>query len=115
MALIHAPHSVASWAPAARSKTGCRGPRCSAPRCGRRALKEVEYLPDLFIQVGRLEPQLPHLGKAEEIVEQVLQPLALALDHFDLGQSAAVTRSLFGPEVLGQQLHVQPDRRKRVL
>ena len=54
--------------------------------------EEVEHLPDLLVQIARLELQPPDLGEVEKVVQQILQPLALALDKLDLRQRPAVAR-----------------------
>ena len=46
--------------------------------------EEVQHLRDLHVQIARFESQPPHLGEIEEFVQQILQPLALALDQVDL-------------------------------
>ena len=55
------------------------------------------------------------LGELEEIVQQVLQPLALPLDQLDLLQCPAVAGRFGVAEILRQQLHVHADGRQRVL
>ena len=77
--------------------------------------EEVEHAVDLLVQVRGLEADGADLGEVQKIVEQVLQPLAFLLHDGDLGRGAAVARRLGLGEVLGQQLHVQADRRERVL
>jgi hypothetical protein len=44
-----------------------------------------------------------------------LQPLTFALYHFDLGGSAAIAQGLGLSKILGQQLHIQANRRERIL
>ena len=76
---------------------------------------EIQHLPDLHVQVARLKVQPVGLGELEEVVQQVLQPLAFPLHQFDLLQRAAVAGRFGVAEILGQQLHVHADRRQRVL
>ena len=51
--------------------------------------EELEHVVDLVVQVRRLQMQPPHLGEVEKIVEQRLQPLALAADDLDLASAPA--------------------------
>ena len=55
------------------------------------------------------------LRETEEVVEQVLQPLAFPLHQVDLFHRPAFAGGVGLAEVLGQQLHVHADRRKWIL
>ena len=50
-------------------------------------LEQIQHSLDLFVQAARMQVQIPQPGKAEEIVEQVLQPRDLLLDEFHLAQA----------------------------
>src|SRR6185437_9621516 len=77
--------------------------------------RKLQYATNLFVQIARFESQVPHLGKVEKVVQEILQTLAFALHDFDLAQGPPVARRFRIAEVLCQQLHVQPDRRERIL
>ena len=98
-----------------RGRSGSRYRTISTPAASASGCEEVERLVDLGVQIGRLQVEPPHLGEVEEVVEQVLQPLALALHDVDALGSAPLRGRLRLFEVLGQQLHVEPDRRERIL
>ena len=73
-------------------------------------------MPDLLVQVAGLQLQPPDFGEVQEVVQEILQSLALPLDRVHLLQGSAEQRVLrVTAEVLRQKLEVQPDRGKRVL
>ena len=55
-----------------------------------------------MIQFGWLQMQPPHLGVVQKIVEQLLQPLALALHDLDPLHRPPLGRRLRLFEILGQ-------------
>ena len=77
--------------------------------------KKSNTCADLRVQVARLELQPPHLGEIQEAVQQVLQPLAFPLDKLDLSHARRSRGASLCAKVLGQKLHIQPDRGERIL
>ena len=62
---------------------------------------------------------MPDLGVVQKVVEQILQPLTLAMDQADpLGGATLGWRRRFllvlGFHVFSQQFHVEPDGGERV-
>ena len=78
-------------------------------------LEQIQHALDLIVQAARMQVQIPQPGKAEEIVQQILQPRDLLLNQFDLGQSPATVVALRFGQILRQQIHVHPDDRQRIL
>ena len=77
--------------------------------------EELEHVVDLVVQIRRLQMQPPHLGEVQKIIEQRLQPLAFAPHDFHPLQRPPTRRRFRLGQILGQQLHVQPNRRQRIL
>ena len=50
-------------------------------------LKQIQHAFDLLVETARMQVEIPQPRKAEEIVEQVLQPRDLLLNQIDFGQS----------------------------
>ncbi len=76
---------TAPWADRRRDN---RSPRSALP--GPWAGRSPAPARTCIVQVGRLELQPLDLGEVEEVVQQVLQPLALPLHHLHLRQRPAV-------------------------
>ena len=77
--------------------------------------KKSSSLRSFFVQVARLEIEAANLGEAQKVVEDRLQPATLALHHLDLRRDPLLARRFRLLEIFGQQLHVEHDRRQRIL
>jgi hypothetical protein len=57
----------------------------------------------LLVEAPQVQVELVDLVEPQKVVEQVLQPRALAADHFDLGQGPAIARRLRIGKILAQR------------